>query len=400
MRKGILTLALCITLGLLAAPGHAQLNNLGEPGSLLAYPLIDNIHFSTIVNIANTGTDPAVLECYVVTYGLGGSIDEKKDVIIKLTPHEEFVWMSSKPYNQGGNLIQGFNGRRGYMFCYAIDNINDRLEIHYDSLKGSAILTHPGSASAFAYSAIPHQGIAVTGDRVLNLNGVEYTEATSQILFEGLAAVPGAIEGILAVASPGIDFMSATQPAFDFTLFCWNEVESKFSRQVMFKDFAHYDMAVDLQLDIGSVVTLGWQCESKSDYPLWAVFQQDFAGFLGWGGNVFQYRGAGVAAAIVLPIGNNIPPVAVNDDVTTSEDTALSGNVLIDNGNGADGDFEGDALSVTAVNGSAADVSRPTRTASGTLLTLNGDGNGGFATATVTVTIKGRKGRWHSDGSN
>ena len=53
----------------------------------------------------------------------------------------------------------------------------------------------------------------------------------------------------------------------------------------------------------------------------------------------------------------NTPPVAQDDAFTTDEDTALSGeNVLDDNGDGPDSDDDGDTLTVTAVDGQAGDV--------------------------------------------
>jgi hypothetical protein len=298
MRRFICALVVGLTFALAASLSHAAarpVNNLNEPGSLLAYPLI------TIINIANTGADPAVLECYMVTQGVDGTIDEKKDFVVKLTGKEKFVWMSSQPYNQRGNQIQGFAGRKGYMFCYAIDNVHDQLEIGYDFLKGDATLLNPHMGVAFNYNAIPHQTGEVLGDRILRLDGNEYTMATSQIMFEGLAEVPCCIGGILAVASPGIDFVDSMQPEFDINLFCWNEVETKFSRHVPFKDFAQYDLTRDLQLDIRSLFMLGWHCATTSTNPLWAVFHQSLGGIYGWGGNVFQEPTKAVPATIVLP---------------------------------------------------------------------------------------------------
>lgn len=123
-------------------------------------------------------------------------------------------------------------------------------------------------------------------------------------------------------------------------------------------------------------------------------------------------------ATVVLTIkGINDPPAAMDDSVQTSIAEVLAGNVLIDNGNGADSDAEGDDLSVSAVNGSNADIGTEIILASGALLTLNADGTfvydpnaafdeleaggsdidsfdytlsdgkGGFGTATVTVTV-------------
>ncbi len=303
MRKLIFTVALCMTVGLSATTGSAQLNTIHEPGSLLAYPLIDNISGATIVNITNWGSVEAILECYMITHGVDGTIDDKQDFVLTLTPKEQFVWVTGQPYNQRGNQIRDFANRKGYLFCFAINNAQEQAEIAYDKLKGDATLIHLGNARAFNYMAIAHQAgtIGPNGDRTLNLDGSEYTMATSQIMFQGLAGVSGSIHGTLAAASPGIDFINSVQPAFDIHLFCWNEVETKFSRLLTFKDFEQYDLTHDLKLDIANTFTLGWHCATTATKPLWAVFRQDLGTVFGWGGNVHQEPQAGVPAVIVLP---------------------------------------------------------------------------------------------------
>jgi VCBS repeat-containing protein len=129
--------------------------------------------------------------------------------------------------------------------------------------------------------------------------------------------------------------------------------------------------------------------------------------------------GTDTATVTVTVTGVNDAPVAQDDAVTTDEDTALNGNVLADNGNGADSDVENDTLTVTEVNGSAANVGTQITLTTGALLTLNADGtfaydpngqfeslndgesatdsftytiddgNGGSDTATVTLEIIG-----------
>ncbi|MEM9925859.1 MAG: Ig-like domain-containing protein [Cyanobacteria bacterium P01_D01_bin.50] len=113
-------------------------------------------------------------------------------------------------------------------------------------------------------------------------------------------------------------------------------------------------------------------------------------------GNILYYK--------YEPAVANQAPSAVDDSVTTSEDTATSVNVL-DN----DSDSDGDTLTVTQVNGIVANVDTEITLDSGALLTLNADGtfdynpngvtesdsftytieddNGETNTATVTVTI-------------
>ena len=118
--------------------------------------------------------------------------------------------------------------------------------------------------------------------------------------------------------------------------------------------------------------------------------------------------------------GGNTDPIAVADEVSTDKETVFSGNVLNDNGNGADSDLDGDSLNVSAVNGEATNVDAEISLTSGALLTVNSDGsfsydpngqfaslaagesatdsfdytisdgNGGLDTATVNVTINGQ----------
>ncbi len=126
----------------------------------------------------------------------------------------------------------------------------------------------------------------------------------------------------------------------------------------------------------------------------------------------------GTVDIVLNPV--NDAPVAQDDAVAVTEDgPAATGNVLADNGNGADSDVEGDTLTVTAVNSSGGNVGSQITLASGALLTVNGDGtysydpngafeylgagdsasdsfsytvsdgNGGFDTATVTIIVNG-----------
>ncbi|MGH1351091.1 MAG: VCBS domain-containing protein, partial [Methyloligellaceae bacterium] len=57
---------------------------------------------------------------------------------------------------------------------------------------------------------------------------------------------------------------------------------------------------------------------------------------------------ANTASVVIEGAADNVAPVAGDDSFTTSEDTPLTGNVLLDNGNGADSDGNGDVLSVIA----------------------------------------------------
>jgi len=100
---------------------------------------------------------------------------------------------------------------------------------------------------------------------------------------------------------------------------------------------------------------------------------------------------------VITPVNN--PPNARNDAFTTPEDTAVTGNVLANNGSGADDDPDGDALTTTlatnATNGAVAlgtdgaFTYTPNTGFVGTdTFTYDlSDGNGGTDTAVVTITI-------------
>ncbi len=73
------------------------------------------------------------------------------------------------------------------------------------------------------------------------------------------------------------------------------------------------------------------------------------------------------------PIGNN-PPIAMNDAFSTGEGARVEGDVLTDNGFGADSDPDGDALTVTSFAGGTAAGGSATL-ASGATVTMISDGS-------------------------
>lgn len=128
----------------------------------------------------------------------------------------------------------------------------------------------------------------------------------------------------------------------------------------------------------------------------------------------------GTATVSVTNDDTNNPPSAENDFFVTTESTPLADNVITTSAPGDidDSDLEGDPLTLTAVDGDAANVGVERTLGSGALLTVNGDGtfnynpNGVFDdlldgetavevftytisdgqaadTATVTITING-----------
>ena len=109
---------------------------------------------------------------------------------------------------------------------------------------------------------------------------------------------------------------------------------------------------------------------------------------------------------VIFGKSSNQPPVAVNDAVSTNEDTLLIGNVLAANPTTPDSDPNNDALTVTEINGNAANVGTSVTLTSGALLNVSASGNfvynpngkfeslgtGATATDSFTYTISDGKG--------
>ena len=95
-------------------------------------------------------------------------------------------------------------------------------------------------------------------------------------------------------------------------------------------------------------------------------------------------------------------PTATDNDVFITENTSQSGNVITDNdGSGVDSDPDGDALTVSAINGAGANIGSPVAGSTGGQFTVNANGGydfvpgtdfdylaaGDVATTTVDYTI-------------
>lgn len=129
----------------------------------------------------------------------------------------------------------------------------------------------------------------------------------------------------------------------------------------------------------------------------------DFTGTDSFVYTVNDSDGASATAEVTITVtdGANTSPVAQADSVTGDEDTTITGNVLDDNGNGADSDADGDPLtamgptdtlpqhgSVTvALDGSFSYVPDANFFGSDAFSYSIDDGNGGTSSAVVTVNV-------------
>jgi len=78
---------------------ETKISRLNEPGSILVYPLIDNINYTTIIEITNLSEDDVWLEGYMIVHAPDSPDKfEKSNFLIHLTQKEVFWWNTSIPY--------------------------------------------------------------------------------------------------------------------------------------------------------------------------------------------------------------------------------------------------------------------------------------------------------------
>jgi hypothetical protein len=304
--KKLLIVVFCL-FAISASTAATEVCDMNEQGSILVFPLIDNINYRTIVEIANRAITDVWLGGFMIVHPPADPYDfHKKDFLIHLTQKEVFWWATYAPYNRVDvdgirTQIPSFNNYKGFMFVWAIDGDKTQVEIDWDFLKGDCVIFGPAQQRAFQYNAIPHQAESIVGDRVLNLDGTEYCYIPTQIMFEGFAEGFSGIGGTLAICSLDIDFILSIQPEFDINFSIWNQYEVNQSRHLDFYQFEQYDLTTDLQLHITDIFTPKWHAAATANgNSLWAIFFQWTGRFM-WGSNVWQHPGAPGSATVILP---------------------------------------------------------------------------------------------------
>lgn len=307
MKKLSILLALVMTVGFLGvANAQQQVVQLNVPGSLLVFPLVDNLTGTTrtIINVANRSEDDVWLKGLIVAHD-GGYVYHKKDFVIFVTQKQPFIWDTSRSLSLNGGFVQAFDGLKGFIVLWAIDNEKDQQEIAFDFLKGDAVVVGLGDNSrAFRYNAIPHQSVVggvFTADEMLMLDGAtEYAAASQTILCEGFAGGYAGLSGTLAVANLGVNLITSEQPEFDINFTVWNENEIPFSRHLHFDQFEQYTLS-DLQLQRGEINSNKFQFSTIANgNALWAIFWQ-YVGSISFGGQCFMDPAGAVATTLVVP---------------------------------------------------------------------------------------------------
>lgn len=226
-------MGIALSIGLSANAMAVDGNDLDEPGSLLVFPLVATPSvpttccgpMNTRMNIANTGSSGVTLECKVITHFDAAGLDfDKSSFQIPLTRRQKITWLASAGDASLG--IPPIHGK-GFLYCYAVDG---GVETKWNYLIGDATLVTVAGKNTGKYNAIPHQGLYVTGDRKLHLDGYEYTAASSRIWFDGRTVANGNTYGELAVVAIDADFLKSTQREIDINYQCWNRSEMTFDR--------------------------------------------------------------------------------------------------------------------------------------------------------------------------
>jgi hypothetical protein len=306
MAKKITTLFLTtvffLSIFVTAASAQMPVNHLNEPGSILVFPYVDNINnfYNTVLTITNTAPYSVYLEGHAITHGPGQ--DPCFDLLyldfrIELSAFETLTWDTGVP--SGGGLPNLAN-REGYIFLFAIDSPTMALEINHNHLIGSAKINQYAE-----YNAVPFQALTITQDRRLDLDGVEYTAATSTVMSPFAAYPSWGLSPKLALASLDMDFIMSDFPNFDINLGVWNMNQNFQSDHFEHCPYGVYDHNDIGAFNLANLFTPIGYFKTSSTNPMVGVMLHD-----GGGGppgvcmatNLWQHPDYGVAAIVVLPI--------------------------------------------------------------------------------------------------
>ena len=96
--------------------------------------------------------------------------------------------------------------------------------------------------------------------------------------------------------------------------------------------------------------------------------------------NFFDFTQGVDGGIIDVGSGPNVSPVALSDTFQVQENENISGNLFVDNGNGADSDADGDPITVVEVEGDPANVGQTITLSSGASFIVEADGEFSFLT--------------------
>jgi hypothetical protein len=206
-RKSIVSALACGVCATVLLPQAAQAQqdrvSATEKGSVFIFSKVEvvydtsgNVLQDTFLQLTNDNNEPVDVQMYFVNgdapvYGQFCSIEEPGwnwvDNRISLTANQPTYWSAAtgnpaqgglSPWavldTEGPGRLDPDSGNyvlRGFIIGWAVDAANK--EIQFDHLAGTATLVNYQYGYAWEYNAWSFQGLSVTGDGVLNLDGNE-----------------------------------------------------------------------------------------------------------------------------------------------------------------------------------------------------------------------------------
>ncbi|WP_186767509.1 Ig-like domain-containing protein [Blastopirellula retiformator] len=238
----------------------------------------------------------------------------------------------------------------------ALLTLNADGSFDYDPNGAFASLAEGESAEeSFAYTATDSTGLTSTATVFITVNGVDHAPEAAEDAYETAENVT------LSVAAPGV---LANDVDLDGDTLLVTEVDGD-----------ALNVGMPITLDSGALLTLN--ADGSFDYDPNGVYASLAAGETAEDQVAYTVADStGLTSSSLLRFtitGVDNEPVAAGDSYETAEDVTL--NIPAPGVLANDADADGDALSVSEMNGEPADVGMPITLDSGALLTLNADGS-------------------------
>ncbi|OSQ42086.1 Ig-like domain-containing protein, partial [Marivita geojedonensis] len=245
----------------------------------------------------------------------------------------------------------------------------------FDSLNSGEQAT-----DGFSYTVSDGQGGTDTADVSIVIDGVSpETIATSTLInFEGVAVGPYAgtanlqFVGLEVVSDQSLSGVHAGQSLGEVTITTTGE---DFDLESLSMIVASGRTKVLIEAYDDGVQVGSTQLNVGARRPNDAIFDTTFDSIdqvVMRGDGTFLVDDIFVVTHSIVDPGGNVSPVAQDDTFTTTEKDPVVGNLLVDNGNGADSDPDGDPLGVISVAGAS---TGPVALVSGALVTFAEDGS-------------------------
>lgn len=221
-----------------------------EPGSLLVYPMFDNVRGGfTVITVTNTNSDLQNGAVAVEYRYINGETCNEFNRTRQLTPNDTVSVLAK---NDNPNM------QKGYLYVYAKHKVTGK-PIKFDHLAGEAMYIGANSGfdvfvtSPFVYKAgealaegdntdLENGGV---GDGIRDLNGLEYQTSPDEILIPHFfGQIPGPVQNHLVL----INLTGGKQFEAIVDFLVYNDNEEVFSAQHKFKCWAYVPL-----LDISNV---------------------------------------------------------------------------------------------------------------------------------------------------